>query len=176
MNLAEISNEHPQVEPLVNRLRDFLGGEELLHHDGASLFNEILANACIAWKNLWDAGEHMEDCFYAFLYAITDGITDAANYHVSIDGHNGDIICWDFTQETLSAFLANEKVQSARKRRQLNIRYTVITPDFNRRAIWWIISHHICNRHCFNAIGLPMPGWERRYSVKEAMQGGGMNV
>jgi hypothetical protein len=167
MDINTIITMHAGVAKVVSRLKDYLGGENVLVHNGISLYQKIVLNACIAWTQ----SEHdaVEDQYRSFLFAVAEQLHEVTNYTVMAKETSKDNVeYWDCTSEPLTEFMT--RILSTRRYgRKVEISYQKIETLIDPTSLFWLLSRNIFDRTTYNAVGLPLPGSVKVYSLKNIL-------
>lgn len=166
MQLEEIIAYHVGVEKVLEGLSDFLCGEDHLFIGKKSLYQLIVNDAVEQWNNDLTDNDHIEDKYRRFVVAILSGATQAANFTViSKSKAQKKVPTWDFHGESLTSFVKEHAAPSSRM--QIVAQYNEIKTYLSTDSLMWMISHHILDRVAMSNLGLPLPGTNEVYSLKQ---------
>ncbi len=166
---------HEGADAIIQNLYDFVGGTEYIKINDVSFFKKTLLRADIAWGD--DCNEHQEDKFRRFCNSILDDLSEMFNYCVVYKIKNNGIEHWDCIKQSLPEFINTQKMKHEKKKKCdcfsstarcqcFQVSYVEAQTYLEKEKTSYLLCHHIFERKWLNVLGLPMPGRERVYSLK----------
>ncbi|WP_076415065.1 hypothetical protein [Shewanella sp. UCD-KL12] len=174
-----INMVHEGASTVIRNLHSLVAGTNILKHNNISFFDKAIIKADLAWGD--DDDEHIEDKFRRFCLSILDDLNELTNYCVTYKVKPSEIVHWDCVSQTLPQFIESQQ-EVYRKKKKCNcfdskptcncfqVHYVERQSFIENEKVSYLLCHHIFNRKRLNIIGLPLPGRERVYSLKNSIQ------
>lgn len=172
---------HEGASTVTKNLYALVSGRYILKHNNVSFFDKTILKADLAWGD--DLNEHIEDKFRRFCLSILNDLNEITNYCVTYKIKPSEIVYWDCVSQTLPQFI-DEQQEIYKKKKKCNcfdasptckcflVKYIERQSFIEADKVSYLLCHHVFNRKWLNIVGLPLPGRERVYSLKNTIQYG----